>query len=246
VNVAISVAKQCIEVLHGGSAKYVVNAPMVPPEQAEVLEPYAQLAEKMGRFVTQIAGGRLSAVELIYGGELSAYAGSMKYITRLALKGLLDPVLQQPVNIVNADFIAKERGISVSETVTQESSGFKNLITIRIRTDKGEETVSGTVFFKGRSRIVAVGGYTMDMIPEGYVIVSRHLDRPGVIGRASTILGKCNINIAGMQVGRINPGDKAIMILNVDSEVPAEVMEEIRGLPGIFTATFAKITSEKI
>jgi len=246
VNVAVSVAKQCVEVLKGGSAKYVVNAPMVPPELAEVLEPYAQLAEKMGRFVIQIAGGRLSSVELIYGGELSAYAGSMKFVTRLALKGLLDPILQQPVNIVNADFIAKERGISVSETVTQESSGFKNLITIRIKTDKGEETVSGTVFFKGRSRIVAVGGYTMDMIPEGYVIVSRHLDKPGVIGRASTILGKCNINIAGMQVGRVQPGEHAIMVLNVDSEVPAEVMEEIRGMPGIFTATFAKITSEKI
>jgi D-3-phosphoglycerate dehydrogenase len=185
-------------------------------------------------------------VELIYGGELSAYAGSMKYITRLALKGLLDPVLQQPINIVNADFIAKERGITVSETVTQESSGFKNLITIRIKTEKGEETVSGTVFFKGRSRIVAVGGYTMDMIPEGYVIVSRHLDKPGVIGRASTILGKCNINIAGMQVGRVQPGEHAIMVLNVDSEVPAEVMEEIRGMPGIFTATCAKISSEKI
>jgi D-3-phosphoglycerate dehydrogenase len=245
-NVAVSVAKQCIEVLNGGSAKYVVNAPMVPPELAEVLEPYAQLAEKMGRFVIQIAGGRLSSVECIYGGELSAYAGSMKFVTRLALKGLLDPILQQPVNIVNADFIAKERGITVSETVTQESSGFKNLITIRIKTDKGEETVSGTVFFKGRSRIVAVGGYTMDMIPEGYVIVSRHLDKPGVIGRASTILGKCNINIAGMQVGRVQPGEQAIMVLNIDSEVPEEVMEEIRSLPGIFTATFAKITSAKI
>ena len=245
-NVAISVARQCIEVLHGGAAKYVVNAPMVPPELAEVLEPYAQLAEKMGRFAIQIAPGRLEAVECIYGGELSAYAGSMKFVTRLALKGLLDPILQQPVNIVNAEFIAKERGITVSETVTQESRGFKNLITIRISTDKTKETVSGTVFFKGRSRIVAVGGYTMDMIPEGYVIVSRHLDKPGVIGRASTILGKCNINIAGMQVGRINPGEEAIMVLNVDSEVPEEVMDEIRSMPGIFTATFAKITSEKI
>lgn len=245
-NVAISVAKQCIEVLQGGSAKYVVNAPMVPPEQAEVLEPYAQLAEKIGRFAIQIAAGRLSSVECIYGGDLSAYAASMKFVTRLALKGLLDPILQQPVNIVNAEFIAKERGITVSETVTPESLGFKNLITIRIKTDKTEETVSGTVFFKGRSRIVAVGGYTMDMIPEGYVIVSRHLDKPGVIGRASTILGKCNINIAGMQVGRINPGEEAIMVLNIDSEVPEEVMEEIRSMPGIFTATFAKITSQKI
>jgi len=246
LNVAVSVAKQCVEVLKGGSAKYVVNAPMVPPEHAEVLQPYAQLAEKMGRFVTQIAGGRIASVECIYGGELSAYAGSMKFITRLALKGLLDPILQQPVNIVNADFIARERGIAVSETVTQESSGFKNLITIRIKTDKGEESVSGSVFFKGRSRIVAVGGYTMDMIPEGYVIVSRHLDKPGVIGRASTILGKCNINIAGMQVGRVQPGEQAIMVLNVDDEVPESVMEEIRGMPGIFTATFAKISSEKI
>ena len=246
LNVAVSVAKQCIEVLKGGSAKYVVNAPMVPPEHAEVLQPYAQLAEKMGRFVIQIAGGRLASVELIYGGELSAYAGSMKFVTRLALKGLLDPILQQPINIVNADFIAKERGIGVSETVTQEAHGFKNLITIKVKTDKGEETVSGTVFFKGRSRIVAVGGYTMDMIPEGYVVISRHLDRPGVIGRASSILGKTNINIAGMQVGRITPGEQAIMVLNVDSEVPASVMDEIRGMPGIFTATFARISSEKI
>ncbi|MDD4137457.1 MAG: phosphoglycerate dehydrogenase [Methanoregula sp.] len=246
LNVAVSVAKQCIEVLKGGSAKYVVNAPMVPPEQAEVLEPYTQLAEKMGRFAIQIAGGRLASVECIYGGELSAYAGSMKYVTRLALKGLLDPILQQPVNIVNAEFVAKERGIKVSETVTQDANGFRNLITIKIKTDKGEETVSGTVFFKGRSRIVAVGGYTMDMIPEGNVIVSRHLDKPGVIGRASTILGKNNINIAGMQVGRINPGEQALMVLNVDSDVPAAVMDEIRSMPGIFTATFAKISGEKI
>jgi D-3-phosphoglycerate dehydrogenase len=246
LNVAVSVAKQCIEVLKGGSAKYVVNAPMVPPEQAEVLEPYTQLAEKMGRFAIQTAGGRLASVELIYGGELSAYAGSMKFVTRLALKGLLDPILQQPVNIVNAEYIAKERGIKVSETVTEEANGFKNLITITIKTDKGEETVSGTVFFKGRSRIVAVDGYTMDMIPEGYVIVSRHLDKPGVIGRASTILGKNNINIAGMQVGRVNPEEQAIMVLNVDSEVPAAVMDEIRSMPGIFTATFAKISNELI
>jgi D-3-phosphoglycerate dehydrogenase len=246
LNVAVSVAKQCIEVLKGGAAKYVVNAPMIPPEQAEALEPYAGLAERMGRFAIQTASGRLASVELVYGGDLSAFSGSLKFVTRLALKGLLDPILQQPVNIVNAEFIAKERGIAISETITQESSGFKNLITLKIKTDTSEESVSGTVFFKGRSRIVAVGGYTMDMIPEGYVIVSRHLDKPGVIGRASTILGRNNINIAGMQVGRINPGEEAIMVLNVDSEVPADVMDEIRSMPGIFTATFAKISGKLI
>jgi D-3-phosphoglycerate dehydrogenase len=101
--------------------------------------------------------------------------------------------------------------------------------------------MAGTVFTKDRTRIVAIGGYTMDMIPEGFVIVSRHLDRPGVIGRASTILGEAKINIAGMQVGRIRQGEEAIMVLNVDSEVPPAVMEEIRQKVGIFTAKFAKI-----
>jgi D-3-phosphoglycerate dehydrogenase len=245
-NVAISVAKQWVEVLHGGSAKYVVNAPIVPSEQAEVLEPFAELAEKMGRFAIQTVEGRLASVECIYGGELSAYAGSMKYVTRLALKGLLDPILQMPVNIVNAEFVAKERGIAVSETVTAESHGFKNLITIKIKTDKTEMSVSGSVFAKGRSRIVSVNQYTMDLIPEGFVIVSGHMDKPGVIGRASTMLGKHNINIAGMQVGRVTPNEEALMILNVDSEVSEEIIKEFRALQGISSAKFARISDKRI
>ncbi|MDD1716710.1 MAG: phosphoglycerate dehydrogenase [Methanoregulaceae archaeon] len=240
-NVAVSIAKQCIAVLEGGSAKYVVNAPIVAQDKQDVVEPFAYLAEKMGRFLVQLVEGRLEKVEVIYGGELSQLNANTKFITRLALKGLLDPILQVPVNIVNAEFVAKERGIAFSETITDEAAGFRSLLTIRVKTDKMEESMGATVFFKGRSRIVAIGGYTMDMIPEGYVIVSRHLDKPGVIGRASTILGKNNINIAGMQVGRINPGEEAIMVLNVDSEVPNEVMEEIRAKVGIFTAKFVKL-----
>ena len=240
-NVAVSIAKQCISVLEGGSAKYIVNAPIVPQDQQDVIEPFAILAEKMGRFLIQLVEGRLEKVEIIYGGELSQLNANTRFITRLALKGLLDPILQVPVNLVNAEFIAKERGIVFSETITEDAHGFKNLITLRIKTDKMEETMSGTVFFRGRSRIVTIGGYTMDMVPEGYVIVSRHLDKPGVIGRASTILGQANINIAGMQVGRIKPGEEAIMVLNVDSEVPPEIMDEIRAKVGIFTAKFAKL-----
>jgi D-3-phosphoglycerate dehydrogenase len=245
-NVAVSIAKQCISVLKGGSAKYIVNAPIVPAEYADTIEPFALLAEKMARFLIQLMGGRVEKVELTFSGELASLGKNTRYITLMALKGLLDPILQVPVNIVNAEFIAKERGISVSETTTPDVEGFKSLVTIKVRTETMEETMSGTVFFKGRSRIVAIGGYTMDMIPEGYVIVSRHLDKPGVIGRASTILGKGNVNIAGMQVGRINPGEQAIMVLNVDSEVTSEMMDEIRSMPGIFTAVFARISDNLI
>lgn len=240
-NVAVSIAKQCISVLKGGSAKYIVNAPIVPADQQDTIEPFAYLAEKMGRFLTQLVEGRVEKVEVIYGGELAQSGPNAKFITRMALKGLLDPILQVPVNIVNAEFIAGERGITFAETTTAESQGFKSLVSIRVKTDSMEETMSGTVFMKGRSRIVAIGGYTMDMIPEGYVIISRHLDKPGVIGRASTILGKGDVNIAGMQVGRIKPGEEAIMVLNVDSEVSSDMMDQIRSMPGIFTAKFVKL-----
>jgi len=240
-NVAISIARQLLEVMAGGSAKYVVNAPMIPAELEDSIQPIAQLGEKIGRFLCQIVEGRFDALEIKYSGDFSTLGQNTKYITRMVLKGLLDPILQAPVNIVNALVVAQERGIAITESITAEASGFKNLITVKVKTDKMEEIVSGSILMKGRSRIVAVGGYTMDMIPEGSVIISRHLDKPGVIGRFSTILGRCNINIAGMQVGRINPGEEAIMILNVDDEVPQQVMDEMASQPGIFSAKFVTL-----
>ena len=199
---------------------------IIPAEQHEALEPFAILAEKMGRLMIQIVDGRIQKVEMIFGGELSSLGRSTKLITHMALKGLLDPILRFPVNMVNASFVAKDRGISVSETVTEESLGYKNLITLKVTTDETELEISGSIRYKGGSRIVSIGGYTMDMVPEGAVIISRHLDKPGVIGRGSTILGENQINIAGMQVGRFKAGEEAIMVLNVDSDVPNSVMEQ--------------------
>jgi len=239
--VAISIAKKCLEVLSGGVAKYVVNAPIIPAEQHEIIEPYATLGERMGRLMIQIVDGRVQKLEMIYGGELAALGQSTKLITHMAIKGLLDPILRFPVNMVNAAYIAKDRGIAVSETTTGESAGYKNLLTMKVTTDSSELVIAGSVLYKGGARIVSIAGYTMDMVPEGAVIISRHLDRPGVIGRASTILGEHQINIAGMQVGRFHPGEEAIMVLNVDGDVPEEVMEAIRSMPGIYSAKFARI-----
>lgn len=240
-NVSISIAKQCLEVLNGGDAKYVVNAPIIPADQHESIQPFAILAERIGRFMIQIIDGRVQKLEMTYGGDLASLGQSTKLITHMGIKGLLDPILREPVNMVNAAFIAKDRGIAVSETTTGESAGYKNLLTMKVTTDSSELAISGSLLYKGGARIVSVAGYTMDMVPEGAVIISRHLDRPGVIGRASTILGEHQINIAGMQVGRFQPGEEAIMVLNVDSDVPEDVMEAIRNMGGIYSAKFARI-----
>ncbi len=242
-NVSISVAKQCLDVLNGLDAKYVVNAPLVPPEQHEAIIPYLTLAEKMGRLAIQILDGKLQKAELTYGGELAGFGNSTKLVTSMALKGILDPVLMIPVNMINSGFIAKERGITVSETLTEQSAGYRNLLTLKLISDTGDLEICGSVttMYKGCIRIVSIAGFTMDMDPHGAVILSRHLDKPGVIGRASTILGEHDINIAGMQVGRFRPGEEALMVLNVDSDVPDTVMDAIRGMPGIYQAKFARI-----
>ncbi len=239
-NVAVSVANQCLSVLEGGSAKYVVNAPMVPAEQQALVEPYAALAQKMGRLLIQLIEGRLESIEITYGGEV-AQMPNTKFITRVILKGLLDPILQMPVNIVNAEFVAKERGIRMSETTTEEAQGFRNIISITAKTDKMTESVSGSVSAPNRARIVSIGGYMTDLTPTGHVVISRHTDKPGVIGKAATILGRVNVNIAGMQVGRHKPGEEALMVLTVDSSVPADAMEEIKKIDGIYTAKHAEI-----
>ena len=239
-NVAISVANQCISVLSGGAAKYVVNAPMIPAEQQALVEPYAMLAQEMGRLLIQLTEGRLESIEVTYGGEAAALPNT-KFVTRVILKGMLDPILQAPVNIVNAEFVAKERGIRMSETTTEEAQGFKNIITITAKTDRMTETVSGSVSGPNRARIVSIGGYMTDLTPTGHVVISRHTDKPGVIGKAATILGRANVNIAGMQVGRHKPGEEALMVLTVDSAVPADAMEEIKKIDAIHTAKHAEI-----
>lgn len=239
-NVAISVANQCISVLSGGAAKYVVNAPMIPAEQQALVEPYAMLAQKMGSLLIQLVEGRLESIEVTYGGE-AAQLPNTKFVTRVILKGMLDPILQVPVNIVNAEFVAKERGIRMSETTTEEAQGFKNIITIIAKTDTMTETVSGSVSGPNRARIVSIGGYMTDLTPTGHVVISRHTDKPGVIGKAATILGQMNVNIAGMQVGRHKPGEEALMVLTVDSAVPADAMDEIKKIDGIHTAKHAEI-----
>ncbi|MCP1662586.1 D-3-phosphoglycerate dehydrogenase [Methanocalculus sp. AMF5] len=240
-NVAISIAHQCIDVLKGGAAKYVVNAPMIPPDLQDTIEPYARLAEKMGRLASQVLPGAITKIDVTYAGDLAEMGQNLKFVTRMAIKGILDPILQMPVNIVNAGFITRERGIAVSETTTEESHGFKNQISLTVRTKDGSETIIGSVFGKDRMRIVGIGSFTMDLVPEGSVVIAYHIDRPGVIGPAATVLGKHTINIAGMQVGRVKAGEEALMVLNVDSDVPETVMDELRSVPGINRATFATL-----
>jgi len=230
LGVAVDVAKQIVAALKGRLVKNAVNVPSINPQSLVLIRPFLSLAEKLGRFLSQAVSGRMKKVEVIYSGELLQY--EVTPLTTAVVKGLLDPILQQGVNYVNAPVLAKNRGIQVFST-TAQNGGYNNLITVRLVTDQEEMTLAATVFHGSDFRLVSVDGYRVDAVPEGHMLYIPHIDRPRIIGPVGNLIGAHNINIAGMQVGRKVVGGKAIMLLQVDAEVPEETLREITRLDGV-------------
>jgi len=142
----------------------------------------------------------------------------------------------EPANLVNAPIITESRGIRITESKSASLEDYTTLLSVKAKTDKGDVTIDGTLFGRKDLRIVRIDGYKIDIAPEGYMVVSDHFDRPGIIGRVGTLLGSHGINIGGMHVGRKGDGKNAIMLLILDDPVPEIVMKEISALDGIETA----------
>ncbi len=229
--VAIDVAEQIVNFFKGIPPSSPVNLPVLPPEVLPLLQPHIQLMERIGKLLAGIGGKRIKKVEITYYGDITDTETSV--LTRSLLKGLLEPVLSLPINIVNAPLIAESRGIGVSETKSSAPIDYANLSMVKLYSEEGIRTVGGTVVGKGEPRIVSIDGYRVDFVPEGIVLVTSHIDKPGMIGKVGTILGKNDINIAGMNVGRMERRGKAVMVLSVDENIPLSVLQEIEGIEGI-------------
>ncbi len=232
INVAVSVAEQIVNALKGLPVKNAINMPYVKAEVMKILEPYFPLAEKMGKLATQLLGN-YEKIEVSYCGEIAEQ--NIAPLTLAVLKGLLEPVLGAGVNYVNAPGIAKDRKIKIIESKSKTSAGYPSQIEIKLSRKGEEKVVSGTIIGK-EPRIVQIDEYRIDVIPSGFMIVTRIEDHPNIIGPCCMILGRNNINIAGMQVGRITAGGEAIMVLNIDSEVVSGILDEIRSVDGIIDA----------
>lgn len=230
-NVAIDVAEQIVDVFEGRSARSAVNMPALAPEVLAAVQPYLPLAEKLASLAAQTTEGRPSQIEIRYAGELASIETGP--ISRAVLVGLLKPVLGEAVNPVNAPLIAKTRGIEVVESKTPDAAEYASLLTVVVKTDKGENELVGTLYGTKESRVVKMGGFPMDVAPDGVLLVAPHADQPGIIGQVGTLLGNEGINIASMYVGRKVRGKNAIMVLNVDAEIPQAVMDKIAQIAGI-------------
>ncbi len=224
-NVAVDVAIEVIKVLKGESFKNAVNLPPLRPEIRAALEPYFGVAEALGKFLAQFLPPQLTKIELSYLGDVSKLETS--YLSMLFIKGLLQASMAEEVNQVNALFLAKERGLKVTENKSLESSIYSSLIRIEAKVDGKTYTVSGTINEQNEARIVEINGYYFEIASSGNMVIIEHTDQPGVIGEVGTIIGASGINIGAMQVGRKQPGGIAIMVLNVDTPIDMNLILKI-------------------
>ncbi len=227
-NVAVMVAEQIIDYLKNGTIVNAVNVPSVTGDLLKKIGPYLTLAEQMGCLQAQMIQGPPKEVVVEYNGDFQGL--DLSPVTTALVKGLLTPMVKDVVNFVNAQVLAKERGIKISESASAGTEDYLNLVTARVITTEMENVVSGTLFGKQDPRIVKINKFRLEMIPSGHMALIHNHDVPGSIGEIGTTLGRHNLNIGRMQVGQEEEGDRNIIFLTTDTPIPEEVIEELRGL----------------
>ncbi len=199
VNVAVDVARQLVAFRDGELVEHAVNIPVGDRETMAEQRPYIRLGELLGRFCLQLEPDNVERVEVVVAGQVARRDPEL--IGRAVLKGLLERVTAQAVNLVNAHLVARERGLQVVvETDEEAASGYTNLVTVTTHAGGGRKVIAGTVF-DGVPRIVRLKDLHVEFIPEGHILVLSYEDRPGMVGKIGSILGRNNVNIASMHVG---------------------------------------------
>ncbi len=242
VAVAEEIADQVLDVLAGRSARYAVNAPLLTPETAEALAPYLPLAETLGRFFAQFCRTGVKTLTLEIAGDLSAFDGSP--LVAAVLRGLLETSTTERVNLVNAGALAKARGITVVERKTPDAGAFAAQLSLSGESRGRTTTVAGTVA-AGEARLTRLDEYRLDMEPSEVMLITRHSDRPGMIGRIGQTLGQADVNISAMHLGRSAPRADALMVLALDDDVPPAVADEIRTQEAVLDLWMIRLGSER-
>ena len=223
-NVAVEVAHQVVAALRDQPVANAVNLPALPADELEALRPWVGLAETLGRFVAQMTTSGFERVEIGYAGGLSERDPSA--VRASVLKGLLERVTEERVNMVNAMLIAERRGLRVSELHGLRPERYSSLLTVSVEGRGEKHTVYGTVL-EDQPHVVFVDGYWIDVVPMGHLAVIHHHDQPGMIGRIGSLLGQANINISAMHVGRAAVRGEAIMLLALDEPLTPDLQRSV-------------------
>jgi len=232
-NVAVDVVEQILDVLDGRPARFAVNAPRPPAEEAGGMA-WLRLAERLGSLAAQLLDDRPAQLSLSYAGSVLEL--DPEPLRAAAVKGLLETFSEQRVNLVNALDLARARGLVIEERRETEAARFAALLSVSVGTTK----VAGTLTL-GEPRIVFIDDFWVDVPVEGHLLLTKHQDKPGLVGRVGTLLGEHDVNISSMQVGRLHPRGEALMILTLDDPVPDEVRARIGAFADINAVRTARL-----
>ena len=230
VNVAIQVAEQISDFLIRGGVANALNMPSLTAEEAPKLRPYMALAEKLGSLVGQVEGTRIGAVAIEVEGAAAAL--NQKPVTGAVLAGLMRSY-SDTVNMVNAPFLAKERGLDVREVRHDREGDYHTLVRVTVDTPDGERSVAGTLFGNSAPRLVDMFGIPVEAELDGEMIYIVNEDRPGFIGRLGTLLGESQVNIATFHLGRRDEGGEAVALVSVDGHIADDLIARLQALPGV-------------
>ena len=216
--------------LVSGGVTNALNVPSLSAEEAPKLKPYMALAERLGALVGQLEGDNIKGVAIEVEGAAAEL--NQKPITGAVLSGLMR-VYSDTVNMVNAPFLAKERGLDVREVRHDREGDYNTLVRVTVTTPKRDRSVAGTLFSDGAPRLTEIFGIKVEADLGGDMLYVVNEDAPGFIGRLGTTLGEANVNIGTFHLGRRKAGGEAVLLLSVDSPVDAALVEKVRALPGV-------------
>jgi D-3-phosphoglycerate dehydrogenase len=232
VNVAIQVAEQMAEFLVRGGVTNALNMPSLSAEEAPRLRPYMALAEKLGSLVGQLSHGPIAGLSIE--AEGAAAELNMKPITGAVLAGFMR-IHSDTVNMVNAPFLAKERGLDVREIRHDRETDYHTLLRVSAMTSAGDRPVVGTLFANSAPRLVEIFGIRVEAELEGEMIYIVNEDTPGFIGRLGTLLGEEGVNIGTFSLGRREAGGEAVALVSVDGHIGPDLVARLQALPGVKT-----------
>jgi D-3-phosphoglycerate dehydrogenase len=236
--VAIEMAEQVLEALAGVTPIYAVNAPPVAPDVAPRLRPYVELGRRLAMLARQLAPRAFDVVGLTYAGEIAAWECSP--IRTAALAGILEAVTDQRVNAVNADLVARERGLSMRETRTDASDPWASLVTLEAGEGDDCLRLSGSTAH-GRPHLADIDGFEIDAELAGLMLVTRHRDQPGIVGSVGMALSDAGVNISSLELSRISERGEAMMFVSVDTPIPAALLDHLRSVAGIDDALVVEL-----
>jgi D-3-phosphoglycerate dehydrogenase len=214
--------------------------PAISPETLAVMEPYMQLAERMGAMLAQLVGSGFDSMELIYSGSVAEK--DVRPVTVSAIKGLLGSLMGDGgVNFVNAQRTLKEMGVKLLESKTESANGYSNAVTMKLTKSGAVSMLQGTVTGNKKKQIVQLNDYKTYIPTEGDMVIAIIEDKPNIIGPCCVVLGEGGINIGSMHVGRIDEGEPQLMVLSVDHMVSEDIMKKLLGVPGVTSAKMVEL-----